>query len=149
MASINKRRVAAAAIVLLLQRKRKKRRWWIRPAFVRRMEFSEFSNLLPHLEKEDPEMYFKYLRMQPQRFEHLLSILQENLQKFSFREPISAKERLVITLVYLATGCSQQELAFRFSRGRSTISNILSETCDALWNILSPLYLRLPSTREE
>ena len=38
-------------------------------------------------------------------------------------------ERLAITLRYFATGDSQASLSFAFRRGRSTITNILRETC--------------------
>ena len=90
--------------------------------------------------------------MCPDQFDDLLRLVEQDLMKYSIRDPVSLKERLVITLVravFLATGSSQQELAFRFHRGRSTISGILSETCKVLWKNLSPLYLRTPSNATE
>ena len=129
--------------------RKRRRRWWVRPAYQRRIQLREFNNLLPHLHVNDPEMYFKYLRMSPERYNHLLSLVSDNLIKLAFRECVSASERLTITLVYLAAGCSQQDLSLRFHRGRSTISNILSDTCDVLYNVLSLRYLRAPENEEE
>ena len=106
--------ICAAACVdeaqKLLQ-KPHRRRWWRRPAYQRRL--GEFGNLLPHLRLNDPEMYFKYLRMSPEWYTHLLSLVSDKLTKVALRECVSASERLTITLVYLATGCSQQDLSFR------------------------------------
>ena len=87
--------------------------------------------------------------MTPGRYEHLLSLVGRDLQKFSFRESVSPDERLSITLVFLATGESQVQLSFRFRRGRATISKILTDTCRALWNILSPKYLNIPKSKVE
>ena len=42
---------------------------------------------------------------------------------------------------YLATGDSHQTIAFSFRVGRSTVSNIVKEVCQELWNVLQPLYL--------
>ena len=54
-----------------------------------------------------------------------------------------------ITLVFLATGASHQDLAFRFQRGKATISNVIAETCNILWNQLSPIYTKLPNSAEQ
>lgn len=129
--------------------KRRKRRWWIRPGFQRRRDYSEFDNFIPHIRDNDEEMFFKYFRMSKDRYEHLLSLVSESLKKLSIREPVSPDERLTITLVYLSTGCSQQDLSFRFQRGRSTISYILRETTKVLWKVLSPEYVKCPRTIQE
>ena len=68
--------------------------------------------------------------MSPQRFEALLQkvgplILKQDTQ---LRKAVPAGERLAITIRYLATGDSQLSLSYAFRRGRSTISNIISET---------------------
>ena len=64
-------------------------------------------------------------------------------------EPISAEERLVITLRYLSAEMSQQTLSYNFRVGRTTVSNIVKEVCDAIYNVLSPLYMNAPSTQDE
>ena len=87
--------------------------------------------------------------MTPERYDHLLSLVDGQLKKYSFREPVSPSERLMITLVFLATGESQLQLSFRFQRVRATICKILSETCRVLWDELCPKYLRIPDSEEE
>ena len=59
------------------------------------------------------------------------------------------RERLSITLRYLATGESQQSLSFSYRIGRITVSNILSEVCKAIFDCLKSEYLRQPDTAEE
>lgn len=82
-------------------------------------------------------IFFRYLRMSPNRFEHLLSMIAPLIQKqeTKMRKPISAAEQLVITLRYLATGDAQQSLSFAFRIGKSTVSNIISETTMAIFKV--------------
>ena len=97
----------------------------------------------------DPEMFYKYIRMSPARYHYLLNLLSENLYKYSPREPVPPDERLMMILVFLASGCSQRDIALRFQRGRSTVSSVLKDTCTSLWDLLSPRYLTVPSSAEE
>lgn len=45
---------------------------------------------------------------------------------------------------YLATGDTFQSLSFYFARGQSTISKIVAETTEAIWNTLKHDYMSLP-----
>ena len=89
--------------------------------------------------------------MSKERFDHLLSMIREKITKKNTRmlESISAEERLVITLRYLASGMSQQDLCYSFRIGRITASNIVRDVCVALYEVLSPIYLKPPSTEKE
>ena len=89
--------------------------------------------------------------MSPERFEHLFNLVGPLIAKqdTNYRKSISAKKRLVITLRYLAEGCSQQALSLGFRVGKSTVSKILKEVCEALYTVLATHYLRPPSTEEE
>ena len=50
---------------------------------------------------------------------------------------------MVLTLRYLATGCSHQTLSYSFQIGRTTtVSNIIKDVCDVIYTVLSPFYLR-------
>lgn len=60
-----------------------------------------------------------------------------------FREPISASERLTVTLRYLATGESYRSLQYVFRIPHNTISGIIPEVCDALYKVLQPNYLKV------
>ena len=82
--------------------------------------------------------------MSPNRFDHLCQLVQPFITKqdTNFRKSISAAERLSLTLRFLATGESQQSLSFAYRIGKSTVSQIVSETCDVIYNVLSNEYLR-------
>lgn len=71
------------------------------------------------------------------------------LTKRSQREAVSPEQRLALTLRYLATGISFRALAYSFRLGRATVHNIIKETTDAMQVVLSPVYLRTPTTEAE
>ena len=89
--------------------------------------------------------------MSPERLENLLALVGPLIAKkpCRSRNPISAAERLVLTLRYLATGDSQQSQSFAFRMGRSTISTLLRETCEAIWLALKQEYVKFPSTTND
>ena len=130
----------------LLQRNKRKRRFWVRDIFLQRDRFGVFHTLYQEL-KQDREYYYRYLRMSPERFSHLLSLVQERITKNDtrFRKSISAEERLVLTLRFLATG----ELSFAFRVGRQSVSRIVAETCEAIYLALKDTYLKSPEKPEE
>lgn len=45
---------------------------------------------------------------------------------------------------YLATGSSFVDLGLQFYRGKSTVGRIIRSTCEAIWEILQPIYMPLP-----
>ena len=40
-------------------------------------------------------------------------------------------------------------MSFSFRIGRSTVCNILRETCEAIWSKLQPQYVRAPTSENE
>ena len=115
---------------LRLQKKKKKRKMWVRDIFKGREKQGVYNNLVQEMHLGDRESYFRYMRMSPDRFQHLLSLIEPLVTKetTNFREPISAGERLSITLRFLATGESQQWLSFAYRIGKATVSKIVRET---------------------
>lgn len=89
--------------------------------------------------------------MSPERFEHLLTLVGPLIAKqpCRSRKPISPAERLMLTIRFLATGDSQQSQSFSFRIGRGTISRILRETCDGIWEALNKIYVCPPKTTKE
>ena len=67
--------------------------------------------------------FYRYLRMSPERFDVLLGLVEPLIskQRTNFRKPISAAERLSLTVRFLATAESQQSLSFYFRIGRPTV----------------------------
>ena len=93
----------------------------------------------------------RFMRMSPERLEHLLNLTGPYMKtrRCRSREPISMKERLVLTLRFLATGDSQQSQSFNFRIGRSTVCLIIREVCAAIWKALNDVYLKFPKTLED
>lgn len=84
-------------------------------------------------------------------FTALLQKLQSKIEKQDtfFRLAISPAERLSLTLRYLATGESFSSLHFQFKIGKSTISSIIPEVCQAIYDVLKIEYLSVPQTTED
>ena len=91
------------------------------------------------------------MRMTPNRFEHLLQLVTPRIEKRTtkFREPISAAQRLALTLQYLATGESQQLLSLSYHIGKAAVSKIVSKTALAIYNSLGDPFMNVPSSKEE
>ncbi|XP_042142134.1 uncharacterized protein LOC115328245 [Ixodes scapularis] len=94
---------------------------------------------------------FSFLRMPPQAFDTLLGLLTERIGKkdTNYRKAISAADRLALTLRFLAAGLTLRMVTFNFLVGRSTACRVVSDVCDALWDILQPVYLTCPQTADE
>ena len=91
-----------ALLWLWLRRRRKEKRQhrhWIHPIFKSRNTRGEFHHLFRDV-SQDEEKFKEYLRMEQTTFDLLLSLCKCSLQKqdTNFREAISPKERLVVTL---------------------------------------------------
>ena len=54
-------------------------------------------------------------------------------QETHMRTSIAPNERLALTIRYLATGKTFQSLSFQFRIGKSTVSQIIMEVCDAIY----------------
>ena len=89
--------------------------------------------------------------MLPERFDHLLSLLMPLISKkyAKFRKSIASNEHLALTLRFLASGESQISLSFQFWLGRATVSKIISECCEAIYQVLSEKYLWSPKLPKE
>ena len=132
-------------------KKKQIKRFWRRSIFRDRKLHSEYYTLYLDLRNNDREFHYRYLRMSKERFDHLLSMVRHKITKKNtqLRESISAEERLVITLRYLASGMAQQDLCWNFRIGRTTASNIVREVSIALYDVLHPIYLTHPKTENE
>ncbi|XP_047135391.1 uncharacterized protein LOC101237669 [Hydra vulgaris] len=134
----------------LQSKKKRKHKFWIRFLFKNRYEKGAFNTLIPELRLHDREFFYRFYRMSPERYEHLLSMVAPSITKkpCRSRQTLSPSERLTVTLRYLATGDSQLTQAFYFRLGRTTVCNI-NETTKAIWDVLKPCYLKAPSILNE
>ena len=79
---------------------------------------------MPDLPSGDREIYFRYLRMNPERFEHLLSLVKDKISKESkkFKTSIPSRERLVLTIRFLSIEILQKSLSVAFRVGKTIVS---------------------------
>jgi hypothetical protein len=70
-------------------------------------------------------------------------------QNTNFKTTISPKERLEVTLRYLAAGGTQRNQSFAHFLGRSTASKIIWNTMNTICQVLFPLFLRFPSEQSD
>ena len=89
--------------------------------------------------------------MSPDRFDALLNLVRPSIEKRDtvFRKAITAEERLALTLRFLASGNDQQSLSFSYRIGKATVSKIVSETSEAIYNALKDKYILSPRNAED
>ena len=64
-------------------------------------------------------------------------------------QPISAEEKLAVTLQFLATGESYQSLIYRYRIHQSANAQFIIPVCHTIYKVLSPEYMKVPSTKDE
>lgn len=65
------------------------------------------------------------------------------------REAIAAREKLALTLRFLATGESYSSLHYQFRISVSSIALIVPEVCQAVYDALKDEFLHIPENEEE
>lgn len=145
MTSVEEDSPVLFASCLLLLKKRRARKMYFRRINRRRNTHSEFL-LINEMRLFDNESHMNYFRMTKSVFDTLLSKIERKLTHAPTHIlPISAKQRLAVSLRLLASGNSLQSIAFSFRMGKSTVSNIINETCDAIIESLSTECLPSPT----
>ncbi|OXA39154.1 protein ANTAGONIST OF LIKE HETEROCHROMATIN PROTEIN 1 [Folsomia candida] len=88
--------------------------------------------------------------MTPPQFDTILGIVREDLQKqdTNYRASIPPEFRLFVTLRYLATGDSLAGISTSYSMGHTTVWRIVRETTQILWNRLSPIFVKAPTSED-
>ena len=111
--------------------RRGKTRDWIK----RREEKGYFTNIIKELKIEDRIGFREMFRMDMADFEIILSKISDLItprDKIGGTNPISADERLALTLRFLATGETFKSLHFQFRISVSAISYIIKGCCKAI-----------------
>ena len=101
--------------------------------------------------RNDRDLLLRYFRMSPERFDHLLTLVREEIEKkdAAFRKSFSAAGGLTKTLRYLGSGETQQSLLYSYCIGRSAVSTAIAEACKAIYTALKDRYLKSPSTEDD
>lgn len=134
---MNDKEKACLAIVLAFavsnKRAAKKKKRWVNEWIAKRRQYTHL-NLLNVVRVSDPKDFHNYFRMDMETYNQLLSMVAPLISKINTntRESIPATERLAVTLRYLATGRTFEDLKFSSIISPTTISIIVIETCQAI-----------------
>ena len=129
---------AAAFILLALaldddeKRKRGPKRKWIQ----RREEEGLYANVVQELMVEDNTIYREMTRMDYDRFKHILQLIEPYITPensgVSGQRVVTAAERLVLTIRFLATGETFSSLNLQFRISETAISYIVDSVSKAI-----------------
>lgn len=127
--------------------RKKLRTTWTRPWILNRATEGCSQKLLQEFSAQDDQkhLYENFLRMDSATFEELLELVSPLIQKqeTNMRKPISPRERLAVTLRFLASGDSFHSLAALFRIPHNSISTIVPEVSDAIYTVLKDKYLKV------
>jgi hypothetical protein len=128
-------------------KKQRRRRIWTRQWILRRSRELRGTINLVHIElrSEDADYFQRFFRCRHYLFDRLVEIIIPYIQRqnTNMRECISPKERLSLTLRFLATGESYRSLEYSTRIPACTISRIIPETCCVIYEVLRNDYLRV------
>ena len=124
----------ALALGLPLKSKRKRRRRKCAQQWYLCRERFGHTHLLNELRNSEPDVYKKFLRMDEESFDELLELVRPYITKENtvMRSAISPFERLSITLRFLATGNTFEDLKFLSAISPQAIGGIVIDTCNAI-----------------
>lgn len=135
---MDRRRKACLAILLALgNNPPKNRRCWVKEWFKKREQLSHVA-LLNEISLTDAEDFNNYFRMDEATYDSLLNMVTPFLKRQDtvMRKSISVNERLAVTLRYLATGRTFEDLKFSALMSPASISDAVLETCEVLSYVL-------------
>ncbi|XP_049293583.1 putative nuclease HARBI1 isoform X3 [Anopheles funestus] len=162
---------ASVARLHILQLRRPRTRIWARPMLLERNQNA--SQLIRSiLDEELDKTVINFMRMCREDFAYLLQLVTPRIRKQDtyMRDAITPKDRLIISLRFLASGDSYQSLEYAYRVSSQSISLFVPEVCDSIimflrkyvkvfelsftCNVVFVLQrclfiLQLPSTREE
>ncbi|KAG6455105.1 hypothetical protein O3G_MSEX009042 [Manduca sexta] len=124
-----------------------KRKW------IKKRKRKKVLNAIPkvNLVKEPGTDEFRdSLRMDSDCFQELLWLVRPFITKQDtiMRLSVPARDRLIVTLRYLATGQSYREIGIQSGISLQLISKIIPETCAAIYKVLKK-EIKMPSTEDE
>ncbi|CAI6355142.1 unnamed protein product [Macrosiphum euphorbiae] len=128
--------VSAAFIIIATHGKVRKRRWWQRKFLKNGISYGD--NLMSELLLNDGSSFRNFVRLTKSDFEELLRLVAPKISKknTNYRAAIPPSIRLAVTLRYLATGDSFTSLMYLFKISKQSISTIVPEVCEAIFEVL-------------
>jgi hypothetical protein len=120
------------ALAVCLRNKEKKKRRWMKE-WLKKNKYTH-ENLLKDLKLNEPSDFQNFLRLDATSFDELLKMITSRIEKkdTTMRDAIPPSQRLSITLRYLATGNTFEDLKFTSAVSPQSTGIIVMETCTAL-----------------
>ena len=117
-----------------------------------RDEKGAYNNIDLDLFFHDEEGFRRFMRMNYEQFIELTEMIAPIVSKTDtvMRKTICPKQRLALTLRFLATGESFRSLEYQFRISRKAISYIITdEVCKVIVTVLAGTYLKFPSCQKD
>ena len=122
-------------------------RIWTTPFFQSRNSMAFRQVALPKLLRRSRNGLKKFTRIDSQVFDYILRKLRPAIKRMKFiRKPISAREKLLLTLRHLASGDSFASLSYLFRISRASIRLAVKEVCNAILRTFGAAYLHVPNS---
>ena len=102
------------------------------------------------LETFTSQEWLENFRLSKDTFDYLCTELTPYLQyqDTHLRKAVSVKKRVAITLWSLASPAEYRTVSHLFGVGRSTVCEVVHETCQAIVDHLLPKYIRFPNLKK-
>ncbi|XP_049304029.1 putative nuclease HARBI1 [Bactrocera dorsalis] len=137
------------ATAIKKKREKRKRSVWSKQWFLKRDKLGQ-QKILKELEFSAESDFKNYVRMSKETFDELLAKVAPLIKKnyTIMRKAIPVHHRLALTLRFLASGNSFEDLKFLTAIAPQTIGGIVFETCEAIIEVLKT-NIALPSSEED
>lgn len=138
---MDNRKKACFAIILasvLKANKKNKKRRWVKYWMTKKSQYSHLNLTQDMVLGNDLDDYENYFRMNEDLFEELLSLVSPYISKQDthLRQAITPREKVAITLRFLATGRSFKCLRYSSILSSATIGEAVISTCRTLIYVL-------------
>ena len=133
-------------------KQRRERKCQVCKIYLDRTEKGEHQLLVKDMQLLDRDYFFCCFRMSPALFEELFCLFAPHISKkeTKLRQPISPSEHLCVALRYFVTGDAFVTIGASYWMSPLVISQIISETCNALWKVLlENKYIDEPKTEKQ
>jgi hypothetical protein len=137
------------AFLKLINRK-KERTMWVRTWLTLRPDQGAYGNLLHMLREHDIKGFKNFTRFTPAMFVDMVQRLTPRVRKQDtwLRKCLPVDIKVAITLRYLATGDSYKSLMYLFYVAHNTISLLVRDVCDAIYQEYGEEVICNPTTPE-
>ena len=104
-----------------------------------------YNTLFEELRTESQNYHKDLLRMTEDNFLEILCCIENDIKKQDnkFCRAITPNIKLSAIIKFLITGVSYIDLQYQFRIQQSSLSGIIPEVCDVIYQRLSPEYLRI------